>query len=139
MASGRSESLDVEWDDPALHAGDCPLSRTLEIVGGKWNAMILRELLGGSRRFNELRASLGPIAAKTLAGRLRLLEDYDVISRHQSSAGRGRIVVHYSLTARGGSLRPVLATLWEWGVRDESSWSTSNPDAAAPATSDSTC
>jgi DNA-binding HxlR family transcriptional regulator len=117
-----AEPLDVGWDDSTLVAGDCPLSRTLEIVGGKWNAMILRELLGGSRRFNELRASLSPIAAKTLAGRLRLLEDYDVISRHESPCGRGQVAVRYSLTARGVSLRPVLATLWAWGVRDESSW-----------------
>lgn len=121
---GYLQATEVEWDDAQLVAGDCPLSRTLDIIGGKWNAMILRELLSGSRRFNELRVSLRPIAAKTLAARLRLLEDYDVVARHESPAGRGQVAVRYSLTARGTTLRPVLAALWEWGVQDEASWST---------------
>ncbi len=110
----------ADWADPALIPGDCPLSRTLEIVGGKWNALILRELLTGDRRFNELRAALSPITAKTLVERLRLLQDYDVVQRLDEETTPPLVI--YSLTARGRSLRPVLAALWRWGVADEHSW-----------------
>ncbi|MEV0430932.1 helix-turn-helix domain-containing protein [Micromonospora sp. NPDC050495] len=110
----------VDWRSPDLVAGDCPLSRTLDIVGGKWNAMIIRELLAGPRRFTSLRAGVGPIAAKVLAERLRVLEDYDIVVRD----ARGGVPAHveYRLTSRGLTLGPVLAALWRWGVADEASW-----------------
>lgn len=113
--------MDVaDWRSRDLVAGDCPLSRTLDIVGGRWNAMIIRELLDGPKRFTELRAGVGPVTGKILAERLRLLADYDIVRRDAYPGVPPR--VEYALTPRGASLRPVLAALWQWGVRDEASW-----------------
>lgn len=115
--------IDVhEWRSHDLAANDCPVSRTLEIVGGKWNALIIRELLGDARHFLALRRSVSPISAKVLTERLRLLEDYDIVERRFTD---GR--VQYQLTERGQSLRPVLAALWQWGVHDHNSWVTEAP------------
>jgi DNA-binding HxlR family transcriptional regulator len=107
----------MHWSSPDLVADDCPLSRTLDIVGGKWNAMIIRELLDGSRRFAQIRAGVGPISAKVLVERLRLLADYDIVDRTVSGES-----VTYALTQRGESLRPVLLALWRWGLADQQSW-----------------
>ncbi|MGW5671809.1 winged helix-turn-helix transcriptional regulator [Micromonospora sp. NPDC003776] len=113
--------MDVaDWRSPELVAGDCPLSRTLDIVGGRWNALIIRALLDGPMRFTQLRVAVGPVTAKVLTERLRLLADYDVIRRDERPGTPPR--VEYALTPRGQSLRPVLAELWRWGVRDEASW-----------------
>ncbi|MFG2099550.1 MarR family transcriptional regulator [Micromonospora sp. S4605] len=108
----------MHWMSPDLVAGACPLSRTLDIIGGKWNAMIIRELLGGPRRFSQIRTGVGPISAKTLTERLRTLRDYDILDR--TTAGEH---VSYALTRRGQSLRPVLLELWRWGLADQESWS----------------
>lgn len=107
----------MHWMSPDLVAGTCPLSRTLDIVGGKWNAMIIRELLGGPRRFSQIRAKVGPISAKTLSERLRTLQDYDILDRTTTGEHAS-----YALTKRGHSLRPVLLELWRWGLADQESW-----------------
>lgn len=78
--------------------------------------MIIRELLDGPKRFTEV----GPVTAKVLTERLRLLADYDIVRRDEQPGVPPR--VEYAFTARGASLRPVLAALWRWGVRDEASW-----------------
>jgi DNA-binding HxlR family transcriptional regulator len=109
-----------DWRSAELRAGACPVSRTIAIVGGKWHAMIIRDLLDGPRSFGQLQASLAPIAAKVLTEALRLLADYDIVTRAEP-AGLFQPTA-YSLTERGRSLRPVLAALWHWGVRDEASW-----------------
>ena len=82
--------------------------------------MIIRELLDGPKRFTELRAGVGPVTAKVLTERLRLLADYHIVRRDEQPGVPPR--VEYAFTARGASLRPVLAALWRWGVRDEASW-----------------
>ncbi len=116
-----------DWQDPDLVAGECPVSRTLEIVGGKWNALIIRELLAGTRRFTEIRAGVGGVTAKVLADRLRLLEDCEIVERTDYGGVPAR--VEYRLTTRGQSLRPVLAALWRWGVDDAA---TSSDEHAVP-------
>lgn len=107
----------MHWSSADLVAGGCPLSRTLDIVGGKWNAMIIRELLGGPQRFAQIRTGVGSISAKILVERLRLLADYDIVDRTASGDS-----VTYALTQRGESLRPVLLALWHWGLTDQQSW-----------------
>lgn len=107
----------MHWTASDLVAGTCPLSRTLDIIGGKWNAMIIRELLGGPRRFSQIRAGVGPISAKTLSERLRTLQEYDILGRTATGEHAS-----YALTKRGHSLRPVLLELWRWGLADQKSW-----------------
>ena len=90
----------------------CPVARALDIVGDRWTLLILRELLGGSARFNHLLDGLPGIAKNLLTTRLRQLEE-DGIVRRLSTDG----AVLYALTELGASIRPVIEQLGFWGVR----------------------
>ena len=59
----------------------CPIERTVAILEGKWTLLILRELVTGTKRFGELRSALSGVSPKTLAERLRILEQQGIISR----------------------------------------------------------
>jgi len=90
----------------------CPAARALEVIGEKWSLLIVRDLLGGPRRFSDLRRSLASITPKWLSLRLRELEEAGVVAREQA----GRREVWYSLTPKGEALAPVLNDLVVWGV-----------------------
>lgn len=92
----------------------CVVERTAEVIGGKWTTLILRELLRGSRRFGELRASLAGISPKTLTDRLRELEQSGVITRTVYPVVPPR--VEYALTDKGEALRPVVDAMAAWGA-----------------------
>lgn len=92
----------------------CVVERTAEVIGGKWTTLILRELLRGTRRFGELRASLAGISPKTLTDRLRDLEESGVITRTVYPEVPPR--VEYALTAKGEALRPVVDAMAVWGA-----------------------
>lgn len=91
----------------------CPIERTLRVIGKKWAILILRELLAGTRRFNELLSALEGISPKTLSERLKELEENGVICRTVYPEIPPR--VEYSLTAKGQSLNPVLEAMTAWG------------------------
>ncbi len=91
----------------------CPVTRTLEIIGGKWTLLILRDLFTGTKRFGELRKSLDGISPKTLSERLRYLEKEGIVERRIYAEVPPR--VEYSLTERGQTLRPILLSLKHWG------------------------
>lgn len=101
--------------DPLLAAPQlgCGVERTLQVLDGKWTTLIVRELLGGPRRFGELRTALGNPSAKTITERLRTLEYQRVITRTVHAEVPPRVV--YALTERGESLRPVLLSMLAWG------------------------
>ena len=90
----------------------CPAARALEVVGEKWSLLIVRDLLGGPRRFSDLRRSLAAITPKWLSLRLRELEEAGVVRREVA----GPREVWYRLTAKGEALAPVLTDLIVWGV-----------------------
>lgn len=92
---------------------DCPIERTLNVIGKKWTILILRDLLKGTKRFNELLGSLEGISPKTLSERLKDLEDSGVIRREVYPEIPPR--VEYSLTAKGRSLNKILEAMMEWG------------------------
>jgi DNA-binding HxlR family transcriptional regulator len=91
----------------------CPVELTLSVIGGKWNVLILRDLLPGTKRFGELRRSLGGVSQKVLTDRLREMEARSLLRRHVYAEVPPR--VEYSLTDLGRSLAPVLAAMQAWG------------------------
>lgn len=94
----------------------CPVARSVAILDGRWTMLIIRDLLRGTRRFSELRASLAGISPKTLTDRLRSLEEHGVVERRYHAEIPPR--VEYSLTARGAALEPVIASLAAWGENE---------------------
>src|ERR671923_743558 len=79
----------------------CPVARACEILADRWTPLIVRELLFGSRRFNDLRRGLPRISRSLLAARLRHLEDNGVIERY---TGARPNVTEYTLTEAGNEL-----------------------------------
>jgi DNA-binding HxlR family transcriptional regulator len=94
---------------------ECTVERTLEVIGGKWTTLILRDLLSGTKRFGELRASLGNIPPKTLTERLRNLEEQGALERVQFPEIPPR--VEYTLTDKGRALGAIIEAMAHWGSR----------------------
>ena len=93
----------------------CGLEAALDIIGGKWKALILWELHGRTRRFGELRRAVVGISEKMLIQQLRELEADGLVHREAYPEIPPR--VEYSLTEVGVSLNEVLEPLCEWGER----------------------
>lgn len=89
----------------------CGLARALDLVGERWNLLIVRELLPGPLRYNELKASLSGIASNLLAERLRTLEENGIVKRRLGDVG-----VLYALTPWGAELREPMEALGRWGT-----------------------
>src|SRR5262249_35613055 len=87
-------------------------ARALEVIGGKWSLLIVRDLLAGPRRFSDLRRSLAGITPKWLSARLRELEGEGVVERQTT----GQRDVGYRLTRKGHALEPVVDALVVWGL-----------------------
>jgi DNA-binding HxlR family transcriptional regulator len=92
---------------------ECTVERTLEVIGGKWTTLILRDLLHGTKRFGELRNNLTGISPKTLTDRLRYLENQGVITRKIYPEIPPR--VEYSLTKKGKALGKIILEMSKWG------------------------
>ena len=88
----------------------CPVAKAAEIVGERWTPLVLRELLCGSRRFNDLRRGVPTMSPTLLSKRLKTLEDVGIVIR-QNVKGSNQ----YSLTAAGEELRPIIEALGVWG------------------------
>ena len=101
-------STDATCDD-----GSCPVARAVRSLDGKWTLLIVRDLLGGTRRFGELRRSLAGISPKTLTDRLRDLSDAGLVERRMFAEIPPRI--EYSLTDAGRNVEPVIAALAAFG------------------------
>lgn len=83
------------------------------MIGKKWVILILRDLLGGTRRFTDLLQSLSGISPKTLSERLKELEEDGLITRKAYPEIPPR--VEYSLTEKGRSLNGILEAMMKWG------------------------
>jgi DNA-binding HxlR family transcriptional regulator len=90
----------------------CPVARASEILTERWTPLILRELLVGTRHFNDLRKGAPLMPRSLLAARLRQLEDAGVVRSHPKAKGRGR---EYQLTEAGEKVRPIIEQLAVWG------------------------
>lgn len=91
----------------------CPVETTLTLIGDKWKVLIVRDLLSGTKRFGELKKSLGTISQKVLTAQLRQMEDSGLVIRTVYAEVPPR--VEYTLTELGYSLKPVLDALGAWG------------------------
>ena len=94
-------------------AAGCPVEATLDLIDGKWKAVILYHLLNDTVRFNELRRRLSRITQRMLTRQLRELEADGLI--HREIYAEVPLRVEYSLTTLGRSLEPVVRMLWTWG------------------------
>lgn len=92
----------------------CPVEACLEVVGGKWKGVILFHLLGGTKRFNELRRLMPAVTQRMLTRQLRELEADQVVARTVYPEVPPR--VEYSMTDFGQTLEPILRMLQKWGV-----------------------
>ena len=92
---------------------DCPVETTLTLIGDKWKVLILRDLLPGTKRFGELKKSIGNVSQKVLTAQLRTMEDSGLIDRTVYAEVPPK--VEYSLTELGRSLKPILDALQNWG------------------------
>lgn len=91
----------------------CPVETTLALIGDKWKVLILRDLLPGTKRFGELKKSIGSVSQKVLTAQLRDMEQNGLVHREVFAEVPPR--VEYSLTDLGKSLKPILDAMWNWG------------------------
>jgi DNA-binding HxlR family transcriptional regulator len=94
------------------HGQFCTVARSAEILCERWTPLVLRELLCGSRRFNDLHRGVPRMSSSLLTQRLRRLEEFGVVQR--SAFGN---VWEYSLTPAGEDLRPIIMALGHWGAQ----------------------
>ena len=91
----------------------CPVETTLMLLGDKWKVLILRDLLPGTKRFGELKKSIGSVSQKVLTAQLRDMEAKGLVRRQVYAEVPPR--VEYSLTKLGRSLNPILDAMRVWG------------------------
>ena len=92
----------------------CPVETTAQLIGSKWRLLIMRDLLDGTKRFGELKRSLGSISQKVLTSNLREMEERGLVERRvypRSAAPRG-VLSH----GGGRQPRPVIDAMRTWGV-----------------------
>ena len=92
----------------------CPVETTLMLIGDKWKVLILRDLMDGTKRFGELKKSIGTVSQKVLTAQLRDMEEKGLLTRKVYAEVPPR--VEYTLTETGYSLKPILDAMWAWGV-----------------------
>lgn len=100
---------------PPRYGQACPVAKSLEVVGDRWTLLIVRDLLRGTRRFQDLQASLAGIAPNILSDRLKLMERHGLVARRLYSRRPPR--AEYALTEKGQGLGLVVGALAAWGSR----------------------
>ncbi|WP_367276078.1 winged helix-turn-helix transcriptional regulator [uncultured Dubosiella sp.] len=96
----------------------CPVETTLMLIGNKWKVLILRDLMEGTRRFGQLKKSVGNVNQKVLTAQLRSMEQDELLTRKVYAEVPPR--VEYTLTVRGRSLKPILDAMQHWGEEYQS-------------------
>ena len=91
----------------------CPVETTLTLISDKWKVLILRDLLTGTKRFGELRKSIGTVSQKVLTSQLRQMEESGLLTRKVYAEVPPR--VEYTLTELVFSLKPIMDAMWAWG------------------------
>lgn len=102
---------DMVMDAKILPA--CPVETTLTLISDKWKVLIIRDLLPGTKRFGELKKSIGSVSQKVLTSQLRQMEESGLLIRTVFPQVPPR--VEYTLTDLGYSLKPILDAMYSWG------------------------
>ena len=91
----------------------CPVETTLTLISDKWKVLILRDLMPGTKRFGELKKSIGHVSQKVLTSQLRQMEESGLLTRKVYAEVPPK--VEYTLTPLGYSLKPILDAMYQWG------------------------
>ncbi|MGX1898795.1 winged helix-turn-helix transcriptional regulator [Streptomyces anulatus] len=111
MSAAPPGGPDAPWSDP-----DCPVARTLDLVGDRWSLLVIRDAMDGAASFTEFQRRTG-IARNILTDRLRKLLAHGLLAQRTAPSGRRQ---EYVLTDAGRDLFPVILTLRQWGERHAS-------------------
>ncbi|MFI1380292.1 winged helix-turn-helix transcriptional regulator [Embleya sp. NPDC020886] len=106
--------MDLKWLD--IDPSECPVRRTLDLVGEKWSLLILRDAVNGVRRFDDFRRHVG-LSEAVLADRLRKLVAGGVLAARPYREPGARTRNEYRVTAKGWDLWPVLLALKQFGEK----------------------
>jgi DNA-binding HxlR family transcriptional regulator len=98
----------------------CPVATTVQLIGNKWKLLILRNLLVGTQRFNELRRTIPGISQKVLTENLRSLEEDGIVIRKVYAEVPPH--VEYSLSDLGETMRPIIKAMEIWGTNYKESF-----------------
>lgn len=114
----RTPTLDSPAPPPALawSTDNCTVARAMAVLGERWTLVVLREVVNGVRRFDDMQRHSG-VPRQVLADRLRLLVEHDVLRRVPYQAAGQRERHEYRLTPKGFDLYPVLVAVAQWGDR----------------------
>jgi DNA-binding HxlR family transcriptional regulator len=105
--------MDQEVIEP-VELPPCPVETTLTLISDKWKVLILRDLLTGTKRFGELKKSIGHVSQKVLTAQLRQMEASGLLTRTVYAEVPPR--VEYTLTDLGYSLNPIMNAMRDWGI-----------------------
>lgn len=94
---------------------DCNVEKTLDVLGGKWAFLVLRELFDGTKRFGELQRNINCISPRALTNTLRHLEEHGVLERHAFPTVP--VTVEYTLTPKGVDLHQILKEMKLWAAK----------------------
>ncbi|MFD0960744.1 winged helix-turn-helix transcriptional regulator [Paenibacillus chungangensis] len=93
----------------------CDIEKTLEVLGGKWAFLVLRELFGGTKRFGELQRSIPAVSPRALTTTLRHLEEKGVLKRQVFPTVP--VTVEYTLTPKGEDLHRIIKEMKLWAAK----------------------
>lgn len=114
ICTGTGEAGRLGSGDMKGYGQFCPIAKASEILAERWTPLVLRELVCGSTRFNDIHRGIPLMSRGLLAQRLRALVDAGLVERRVSEQGHGP---EYRLTEAGAELRPLIFQLGEWGAR----------------------
>ncbi len=114
-----------------MNYNDCPITRTLEVIGGKWKPLILHFLAAAPRRSGELARLIPQASAKMLTQQLRELEEDRVVRRKVFREVPPR--VEYSLSPLGETLKPIMNAMCAWGRANPATSPQGRRSLSAPA------
>ena len=113
--TSRNKTEAEQKSDHKSYGLDCPIAKTLDVVGDRWTLLIIRDLLRGTRKYQDLLESLQGISTNLLAERLSRLVDEGIVTRSLYSDKPPR--AEYHLTEQGEQLASVVDSLFHWGVQ----------------------
>lgn len=94
---------------------ECSIEKTLDVIGGKWAFLVLRELFGGTKRFGELQRRIHNISPTALTNTLRHMEEKGVLERKVYPTVP--VTVEYTLTPKGQDLHPIIKSMKLWASK----------------------
>ncbi|MFZ4453517.1 winged helix-turn-helix transcriptional regulator [Salibacterium aidingense] len=101
--------------DPELAGVECSIEKALDVIGGKWSFLVLKELFEGTRRFNEIKRAISTISPKALTDTLRHLEEHNILTRKVYPTVPPK--VEYTLTEKGQELHKITKEMKLWAAK----------------------